>query len=289
MPLTTAQTTPLIAGTRTISCRPGGTRSWPCWRAACAASRMTATASCGLMRSPARSADAASGSWACRRYRWSRSSARPDRRATSTGTSGPPPTGRENAGSSWHSRNGAGRRSRFPARATSRTRQAAGIGQAHLFGLSLGAAAGIWLAARHPDKVETLSLHSACTASDPFLRAVVETWQIMARALDSVPEMIIKGILPWCFTPELYTARPEYIELCFTTGEGAWNWCFPPPARELKRPAEPVALVLGPYGVLARRIADDGLGLALDSSVALPMILAGADVVVARRLVTAGR
>src|ERR1700722_13357557 len=80
-------------------------------------------------------------------------------------------------------------------------------------------------------------------------------------------------------------ARPEYIELCFTTGEGAWNWCFPPPARQLKRPAEPgelrappppprggdaragrVALALGPYGVLARRIADDGLGPALDSS-----------------------
>src|SRR5204863_6693323 len=32
--------------------------------------------------------------------------------------------------------------------------QAAGIGQAHVFGLSLGAAAGIWLAARHPDKVK---------------------------------------------------------------------------------------------------------------------------------------
>jgi 3-oxoadipate enol-lactonase len=90
--------------------------------------------------------------------------------------------------------------------------QAAGIGQAHVFGQSLGAAAGIWLAARHPDKVKTLSLHSAWTASDPFLRAVVETWQIMARALDSVPEMIIKGILPWCLTPELYTARPEYID-----------------------------------------------------------------------------
>jgi hypothetical protein len=84
-------------------------------------------------------------------------------------------------------------------------------------------------------------------------------------------------------------ARPEYIELCFTTGEGAWNWCFPPPVRQLKRPTEPVALVLGPYGVLARRVAGNGLGPALDSSVALPMILAGADVVVARRLVTAGR
>src|SRR5205823_13732860 len=34
--------------------------------------------------------------------------------------------------------------------------QAAGIGQAHVFGLSLGAAVGIWLAARHPDKAKTL-------------------------------------------------------------------------------------------------------------------------------------
>ena len=32
--------------------------------------------------------------------------------------------------------------------------QAAGIGQAHIFGLSLGAATGMWLAARHPEQVE---------------------------------------------------------------------------------------------------------------------------------------
>jgi len=34
---------------------------------------------------------------------------------------------------------------------------------------------------------------------------------VMARALGSVPEMVIKGIFPWCFTPELYAARPDYI------------------------------------------------------------------------------
>ena len=90
--------------------------------------------------------------------------------------------------------------------------QAAGIEQAHIFGLSLGAATGMWLAAKHPEKVKTLSLHSAWTASDPFLRAVVESWQIIAQALDSVPEMIIQGIFPWCFTPEMYAARPEYVE-----------------------------------------------------------------------------
>jgi 3-oxoadipate enol-lactonase len=90
--------------------------------------------------------------------------------------------------------------------------QAAGIEQAHIFGLSLGAATGMWLAAKHPEKVKTLSLHSGWSASDPFLRAVVESWQIIAQALDSVPEMIIQGIFPWCFTPEMYAARPEYVE-----------------------------------------------------------------------------
>ena len=34
----------------------------------------------------------------------------------------------------------------------------------------------------------------------------------MARALDNVPEMTILSIFPWCFTPELYAAKPEYIE-----------------------------------------------------------------------------
>ena len=90
--------------------------------------------------------------------------------------------------------------------------QAAGIGQAHIFGLSLGAATGIWLAARYPERVKSLSLHSAWPASDPFLRAVVEGWQIIAQALASVPEMIVQGIFPWCFTPEMYAARPEYVD-----------------------------------------------------------------------------
>jgi 3-oxoadipate enol-lactonase len=90
--------------------------------------------------------------------------------------------------------------------------QEAGIGSAHIFGLSLGAAAGMWLAARYPDRVRSLSLHSAWPASDPFLRTVVTGWQLIANALASVPEMIIQGVFPWCFTPEMYAARPEYVE-----------------------------------------------------------------------------
>ena len=90
--------------------------------------------------------------------------------------------------------------------------QAVGIDSAHVFGLSLGAAAGMWLAAKHPARVRSLSLHSAWHRTDPFLRVVLEGWRIMAQGLGSVTEMVIKGIFPWCLTPELYATRPEYVD-----------------------------------------------------------------------------
>ena len=88
---------------------------------------------------------------------------------------------------------------------------ALGIQKAHVSGLSFGAAVGMWLAAKYPARVKSLSLHSAWPRTDAFLKAVVEGWQVMARASVSVAEMIILGIFPWCFTPELYTAKPDYV------------------------------------------------------------------------------
>ena len=90
--------------------------------------------------------------------------------------------------------------------------QAAGIASAHVSGLSLGAATGMWLAAKYPSLVKSLSLHSAWTATDPYLRVVVQGWQTMARQLGSTTDVVIQGIFPWCFTPELYAAKPEYID-----------------------------------------------------------------------------
>ena len=86
------------------------------------------------------------------------------------------------------------------------------IERAHVMGLSLGAAIGMWFAARYPQRVKSLALHSAWPKTDPFLRTVVQGWQVMARGLGSVTEMIIQGIFPWCFTPELYATKSEYIE-----------------------------------------------------------------------------
>ena len=88
--------------------------------------------------------------------------------------------------------------------------QAVGIPNAHLSGLSLGAASGMWLAAKYPSRVKSLSVHSGWVNADSFLKTLVEGWQVTTKALGSVPEMVILSIFPWCFTPELYAAKPEY-------------------------------------------------------------------------------
>lgn len=90
--------------------------------------------------------------------------------------------------------------------------QAIGVRKAHVSGLSLGTAVGMWLAAKHPEKVQSLSLHSAWTKTDPYIKTVIEGFQMMSRALGNVAEMTVAGMFPWCLTPELYAAKPEYIE-----------------------------------------------------------------------------
>jgi pimeloyl-ACP methyl ester carboxylesterase len=90
--------------------------------------------------------------------------------------------------------------------------QAIGVDKAHVSGLSLGAAVGMWLAAKHPEKVKSLSLHSSWPKTDLYLKTIVETWRVMAKGLDSVPEMVIQGIFPWCFTPGLYNDKPDTIK-----------------------------------------------------------------------------
>src|SRR5579864_1548550 len=90
--------------------------------------------------------------------------------------------------------------------------QALGIPKAHISGLSLGAAIGMWLAAKYPEMVTSLSLHSGWAKTDAYLKTVIEGFQVMAKAMGSVPEMVILALFPWCLTPELYAAKPDYIK-----------------------------------------------------------------------------
>ncbi|HZE05664.1 MAG TPA: alpha/beta hydrolase [Solirubrobacteraceae bacterium] len=89
---------------------------------------------------------------------------------------------------------------------------AIGIDRAHVAGVSLGAAVAMHLAARHPERVRSLSLHSAWDRTDTYLRTVLEMWRSLARSLPTVADAVIQGVFPLCFTPEMYVERPEFAQ-----------------------------------------------------------------------------
>jgi pimeloyl-ACP methyl ester carboxylesterase len=89
---------------------------------------------------------------------------------------------------------------------------AIGVEHAHIAGVSLGAAVGMHLAARHPGRVRSLSLHSAWDTSDRYLKAVVEVWRTLASTLPTAADVVVQGIFPLVFSPEMYVDRPELVE-----------------------------------------------------------------------------
>jgi pimeloyl-ACP methyl ester carboxylesterase len=98
-----------------------------------------------------------------------------------------------------------------------------GIEQAHVAGMSLGATVAMHLAARHPDRVRSLSLHSSWHATDDYLKLVIEQWRTLASVLPTVADVVIQAIFPWCFTPEMYAERPEFVDtlVAFVRGRPA--------------------------------------------------------------------
>jgi len=90
--------------------------------------------------------------------------------------------------------------------------RALGISKAHVSGLSLGAVIGMWMAAKYPDLVRSLSAHSAWPKTDAFVKTAIECFRIVAKALESVPEMVIRALFRWCLTPDLYATKPDYIQ-----------------------------------------------------------------------------
>jgi pimeloyl-ACP methyl ester carboxylesterase len=100
---------------------------------------------------------------------------------------------------------------------------AIGIESAHVAGVSLGAGVAMHLAAGHPGRVRSLSLHSTWDRSDAYLKVVVESWRTLALALPTVADVVIQAIFPHCFTPEMYAGRPEYVDalVAFVRGRPA--------------------------------------------------------------------
>ena len=72
---------------------------------------------------------------------------------------------------------------------------AIGIEEAHVAGVSLGAAVAMHLGARHPERVRSLSLHSGWDSSDAYLkrgRAVAHA----GASLPTIADVVIQAIFP---------------------------------------------------------------------------------------------
>jgi 3-oxoadipate enol-lactonase len=121
-----------------------------------------------------------------------------------------------------------------------------GIERVHVAGVSLGAAVGMHLAARHPERVRSLSLHSGWHATDAYLQRVVEQWRTLASALPTVADVVIEGIFPWCFTPEMYADHPESVDALVEFVRG--------------RPAQPVDAFLAQIDAVLAHDASAALG-----------------------------
>jgi 3-oxoadipate enol-lactonase len=121
-----------------------------------------------------------------------------------------------------------------------------GIERAHVAGMSFGAAVGIHLAARHPGRVRSLSLHSGWHATDGYLKIVVEQWRTLASTLPTIADVVIEGIFPWCFTPEMYVERPEFVDTLADFVRG--------------RPAQPVDAFLAQTDAVIAHDASAALG-----------------------------
>jgi pimeloyl-ACP methyl ester carboxylesterase len=104
--------------------------------------------------------------------------------------------------------------------------------------MSYGAAISLHLAARHPARVRSISLHSGWPTTDDYLKIVIEQWRTLASTLPTVADVVIAGIFPWCFTPDMYAERPEFVDTLEDFVRG--------------RPAQPVdAFMAQTDGVLA--------------------------------------
>ncbi len=79
----------------------------------------------------------------------------------------------------------------------------AGVRRAHLVGHSLGAAVALLLAARHPARVDRAVLIGPAFRVDPYIEAVLDHWEALARA-DLPDEALHLGLLLPSFGREAF-------------------------------------------------------------------------------------
>ena len=85
-----------------------------------------------------------------------------------------------------------------------------GVGQAHVFGHSMGGAIAQELALRTPDLVASLQLHCTWGRTDPIWPRLFGVWGRLAAAVG--PVAVWEHMLLWAMTPVFYDAHPEVVQ-----------------------------------------------------------------------------
>ena len=84
---------------------------------------------------------------------------------------------------------------------------AIGVEKAHVSGLLGGAIRQA--RQQHRERVKTVA---AFLLAEERPVSEGDRRQTIAKGLGNVQEMAVQGILPFCLTPELYAAKPDYVD-----------------------------------------------------------------------------
>lgn len=85
-----------------------------------------------------------------------------------------------------------------------------GIDRLHIVGVSYGAEVGMYFALMYPERVKSLTLGTAVSESDPFLKAMIESWIEAARTYNG--KLFFKVMAPAVYSKSFYATHKKWLD-----------------------------------------------------------------------------
>jgi len=87
---------------------------------------------------------------------------------------------------------------------------ALGIDRLHIVGVSYGAEVGMYFALMYPERVKSLTLGTAVSESDPFLKAMIESWIESVRTYNG--KLFFKVMAPTVYSKSFYATHKKWLD-----------------------------------------------------------------------------